>query len=97
MAIIAKKAIPKLPRAAKVRVRSMRAQVAEANSKISIPAMMTMAEAAEALRVSKPTVVRLVRRGELRTYRPTGANGVVLVHGDSVADHVTRNSFGGAR
>ena len=73
----------------------MRVQVAAAT--VALPKLVTLAEAALALRVSRPTVVRLVRRGELRAYRPTGAGGVVLVHADSVADHVARHSFGGAR
>lgn len=85
------------PTHAKNRLAHFRQRVVTATSDIAIPAMLTLAEAAAALHVSKPTVARLVRRGELLTYRPTGAGGVVLVHAHSVADHVARHSYGGAR
>lgn len=73
----------------------MRAQIADAT--VALPKLVTMSEAALALRVSRPTLDRLVRRGDLRAYRPTSAGGVILVHADSVADHIARNSYGGAR
>lgn len=79
---------------AKKRVKAMRAQVVD--STIALPKLVTMAEAALALRISRPTLMRLVRRGDLKAYRPTGAGGVILVHADSVADHIARHSYGGA-
>ena len=91
--------VPKAPPAAKKRAAAARAQVADARDRvvISLPALLTVAEVAAALRISKPTVVRLVRRGELATYRPNGHGGVILVIGDSVAGHVARCTYGGAR
>ncbi len=83
---------------AKRRVAAMREQIADAKRRltISLPTFVTLAEVAESLHVSKPTAVRLVRRGELRSYRPNGFRGVVLVFADSLADHVERNSYGRA-
>ena len=83
---------------AKRRVAAMREQIADAKRRLTIPlpTFVTLAEVAEALHVSKPTAVRLVRRGELRSYRPNGFGGVVLVFADSLADHVERNSYGRA-
>ena len=91
--------IPKPPPAAKKRAAAARAQVADARNRVTValPALLTVAEVAAALRVSKPTVTRLVRRGELATYRPNGLGGVLLVIGDSVAAHVARNTYGGDR
>lgn len=79
---------------AKKRLKAMRAQVV--GSTIAVPTLMTMAEAALALRISRPKLMRLVRRGDVKAYRPTGAGGVILVHADSVADHIARHSYGGA-
>jgi len=76
----------------------MRELVARNSSAIllKIPALLTLGETAEALRVSKPTIVRMVRRGELQVYRPNDLDrGIVLVIGDSVAEHVARHTFGG--
>lgn len=83
---------------AKRRLAAIRAQVAAAKRRFDtfIPAFLTLGEVAEALRVSKPTVVRLVRRGELRSYRPNGFGGVVLVVADSLAEHIEHNSYGRA-
>ena len=85
------------PTRAKKRVASMRQTVADATSAFSLPLLLTMAEAAVAMRLSKPTVIKMVKRGALRTYRPTGRGGVILVHADSVSDHIARHSYGGAR
>ncbi len=62
---------------------------------LKIPALVTFLEVAEALRISKPTVVRLVRRGELQVYRPNDLDrGAVLIVGGSVVDHVKSHTFG---
>lgn len=58
--------------------------------------MVTVAEAAKALNVSKRTIARLYRTGELRVVRSV-AGGVLRIYSDSLRDWVERNSYGGER
>ena len=57
---------------------------------------LTLAEAAERVRLSKPTIVRAYRSGALRVFR-TPLGGRVLIHADSLDAWIERNSFGGRR
>lgn len=87
------------PAKAKVRVRSVRSQIERGVSEITlqIPALITIGEMAEIAKVSKPTAVRILNRGDVRAYRPNGPGGVVLVHAESLARHIRAKSAGGLR
>jgi excisionase family DNA binding protein len=90
---------PLQPGEAKVRVRHVRNQI-ERNvnvATLTIPALITIAEMAAIANISKPTAVRILNRGEVRSYRPTGPGGIVLVHAESLAKHIKDKSSGGVR
>jgi len=63
---------------------------------VNLPQLLTIGESAERARVSKPTIVRAYDAGQLRVFR-TPAGGRVLVHADSLAAWIERNSVGGAK
>lgn len=65
-------------------------------SVVTLPELLTIAEAAQHAHVSKPTIVRAYDAGQLRVFR-TPKGGRVLVHADSLARWIERNSVGGAR
>ncbi len=89
---------PISPAQAKKRLSKIRRQLEGKRSAllVKIPYFATEAEIAAALRLSKPTVVRMVRRGAFRQYRPNDPRpGVVLVYADSVLEHIEKHSYGG--
>lgn len=63
---------------------------------VVLPSLITIAEAASAARVSRPTIVRAYRAGDLRTFRTPGG-GRVHVYADSLAEWIARNTFGGSK
>ena len=62
--------------------------------KRDLPTLLKVKEVAEKVRLSESAVTRMVARGELRTYRPSGSGGAILIYEQSVHDHVARNSYG---
>lgn len=50
-----------------------------------LPALLTVPEAAEALRVSEQTVRRWVRQGDLPAHRATGMKSRIRIHPDDLA------------
>lgn len=60
-------------------------------SSVVIPQFLTLGETADALRLSVPTISRLVYDGELRAFR-TGLGGRMHVYVDSILEFIERNT-----
>lgn len=63
---------------------------------VRLPELLTIDEAARKAGVAKSTIVRAYDAGQLRVFR-TPAGGRVLVHADSLARWIEKNSVGGVR
>ena len=63
---------------------------------ISIPAgtppLLRLAEARSIFNISKSTLLRMRRRGDVRTYKTTG--GQFMFYRDDLTEHISKNTNG---
>ena len=65
-------------------------------TRLDPPDLLTIAEASQIARVSKPTIVRAYRSGQIKYFR-TPAGGAVRIYASSLGEWINTNSYGGAR
>ena len=67
-----------------------------AKTRPDLPDLLTIAEASQISRVSKPTIVRAYRAGHIEYFK-TPAGGAVRIYALSLSEWINTNSYGGAR
>ncbi|MHB8702883.1 MAG: helix-turn-helix domain-containing protein [Candidatus Tyrphobacter sp.] len=91
-----KKTQPKKTRAKKTQPKAKPTAGRRTDGTAQLPKLLKLAEAADAVGVSQPTIVRAYRAGQIRVFR-TPLGGSVRIYADSLAAWIAKNSVGGGR